>query len=95
MFPLTSYNHSEFEPVSFDKLVEHFNKEMAEVEPLQGHPTESGQQGAATAKSLVKTNQIGGQCCHRVRVITKMMLMFTEIPFLPVLSEWAEAVFGK
>lgn len=37
--PLTSYHHSKFEPELFDKLVEHFNKEKAEVEPLQGHPT--------------------------------------------------------
>lgn len=36
------------------------------MEPLQGHPAESGQQGIVKGKSHVKAQPRGGQRCHLV-----------------------------
>lgn len=36
------------------------------MEPLQGHPAESGQHGVVKRKGYVNAKPIGGQCCHRL-----------------------------
>lgn len=43
--PLTPSHHAEFKQVSTDVDVEDSDKEKVEVESLQSHPAEGGQQG--------------------------------------------------
>lgn len=66
MTPLTPPHHAELEQVSPDVDVEDSDQQKIEVEPLQGHPAERGQQGIVKRESHVKAQPRGGQ--HRLLV---------------------------
>lgn len=63
---LTPSHQAEFEQVSPDIDVEDSDKEKVDVEPFQGHPAESGQQGIVKSKGHVNAKPRGGLCCHRL-----------------------------
>lgn len=64
MIPLTPSHHAEFEQVSPDVDVEDFDQQKVEMQTLQGHPAERGQQGVMKTKTHVKTKFREGHCCY-------------------------------
>lgn len=62
--PLTPSHHAELEQVSPDIDVEDSDEEKVEVEPLQGHPAEGGQQAVVKREGHVEAKPSRGLCCH-------------------------------
>lgn len=62
---LTPSHQDDFQHVSIDVDVEDFDHQTEQVEALQGHPAEGGQQRVVESKSHVETKAWrGGLCSH-------------------------------